>query len=271
MSENSPEGSECTGFFIPYRYRNDVRAIDYPPSAVILDRAEPTFREWIEAIEAFDKELQKIGGDPPAPRFEQDWFARLDLAACYTIVRRLAPSRIVEVGSGHSTRTMVRAAADGGLAIDISCVDPQPRAAIGELSVRHVASQVGEVGMQAFSDLQIGDVLFIDSSHLAQPGTDVDFLLNVVVPQLPSGVIVHIHDIFLPDSYPEVWDWRGYNEQLIVAAMLTSCSFEPLFASQFILRHTSLIAPYSPILRFPIQRGALETSLWLRKLSDAVT
>ena len=53
-----------------------------------------------------------------------------------------------------------------------------------------------------FEELGAGDILFIDSSHIAMPGTDVDRLFLDVLPRLPSGVLVHVHDILLPDAYP---------------------------------------------------------------------
>ena len=73
---------------------------------------------------------------------------------------------------------------------------------------------------ETLPDLAPGDVLSIDSSHILMPGTDVDILLNRVLPALPAGVLVHIHDVFLPDDYPPAWSWRGYNEQLGVAALV---------------------------------------------------
>ena len=61
------------------------------------------------------------------------------------------------------------------------------------------------------------------------PGTDVDFLFNQIFGQLKAGVIIHIHDIFLPDDYPQSWEWRGYNEQLGVAALLQGQGYDVLF------------------------------------------
>ena len=52
------------------------------------------------------------------------------------------------------------------------------------------------------------------------PGTDVDWLLNRILPRIAPGVLVHVHDVFLPDPYPRAWAWRGYNEQQAIAALL---------------------------------------------------
>ena len=78
-----------------------------------------------------------------------------------------------------------------------------------------------------------GDILFIDSSHIAMPGTDVDRLFLDVLPRLAGGTLVHIHDITLPDAYPEIWDWRGYNEQMLVGALLQGGGYELVFASHY--------------------------------------
>ena len=179
-------------------------------------------------------------------------------------MRRERPARIVEVGSGHSTRFLARAVADGGISTAITCIDPGPRARLDGLAVRHVPKLLAEADPALFAALGPGDVLFVDSSHVAVPGTDVDRLFLDVLPRLAPGVLVHVHDIFLPDAYPEDWAWRGYNEQLLVGALLQGGGFEPLFASRYVAtrlpdRLTGVLA------RLPLLPGAHESSLWLRK------
>ena len=117
-----------------------------------------------------------------------------------------------------------------------------------------------------FAPLIAGDVLFIDSSHLLMPGTDVDVLFNRVLPRLPAGVFVHIHDVFLPDAYPAAWDWRGYNEQLGVAALLQGGGFAPLWSSHYAVTRMKEQIAKSVIATLPFPEGAVESSLWLRKL-----
>ena len=153
----------------------------------------------LKLIEGYAAELESIGGaPPPAPRWDQDWFPRLDAAAAYAMVRSLRPRRIVEVGSGHSTRFLCRAVADGQLDTRIIAIDPRPRANIQGLKVEWMKLPVQQV--DPFPALEDNDILFIDSSHQVRPGNDLDFLLNRVIPRLPRGVRVHFHDIFLPDD-----------------------------------------------------------------------
>ena len=78
--------------------------------------------------------------------------------------------------------------------------------------------------------------------------------------------MIHFHDIFLPDPYPSEWDWRGYNEQQAVAALLCGGErFEPLFASRYVTRFMAERLAQSPVSSLPLPPGAFESSLWLRK------
>jgi hypothetical protein len=215
---------------------------------------------WIEDYQAA---LLAIGTEPPpAPRWNQDWFPRLDAAAAYAMVRSLKPRRIVEVGSGHSTRFLARAVADGGLDTRITAIDPKPRASVSGLDIEWMATPVQRVA--AFPPLGAGDMLFIDSSHQVKPGSDVEFLLKAVLPLLPAGVHVHFHDIFIPDDYPPEWEWRRYNEQAAVAALIESNLFAVEFASHALVSRTP--EKISGVLaRLPLLPGAIESSLWLTR------
>ena len=257
------------GWFIPYRYAGELpEPATRPPYgavAAIFEAALPAFRATLARVEDVAGDLAAIGADDPAPgpRWHQDWFPRLDAAVAYAVVRAAAPARIVEVGSGHSTRFMARAVADGGLATAIVAIDPAPRAAIDGLPITIHRSPLHEADPAVFGALEAGDILFIDSSHVLMPGSDVDDLLNRVLPSLPPGVLVHIHDILLPDPYPDAWTWRGYNEQQGVAPLLTSGAWQPLFSSHHVAsRHGDLLAS-GIVAALPILEGARETSLWL--------
>ena len=224
---------------------------------------EPFFAV-LDSIESYAAELEAIGEDaPPAPRWDQDWFPRLDAAAAYAMVRKEPPRRIIEVGSGHSTRFLCRAVADGKLATRITAIDPEPRAQIDGLNVEYLPRRVQDVATDFFKDLQPGDILFIDSSHQVKPGSDVEFLVDKVLPKLPAGVRLHFHDIFLPDDYPAHWTWRKYNEQAAVAALIER-GYWCEFSSHWIASRRAGLTERGVIGRLPLVRGALESSLWLR-------
>ena len=219
---------------------------------------------FLSSIEEYAADLEAIGaGPPPAPRWNQDWFPRLDAAAAYAVVRATRPRRIVEVGCGHSTRFMARAAADGGLDTRITAIDPQPRASLAGLDIEWLQSPVQRV--PAFPALGEGDILFIDSSHKLTPGSDVEFLLNAVLPMIPSGVRVHFHDIFIPDDYPAHWAWRRYNEQAAVASLLERNVFTVQFASHALVTRSAEDLP-PVVAKLPLVPGAIESSLWLTKI-----
>jgi hypothetical protein len=219
----------------------------------------------LSEIEVWAAELEAIGSQPPpAPRWDQDWFPRLDAAAAYAMVRHVKPRRIVEVGSGHSTRFLARAVADGSLDTRITAIDPQPRASIQKLDVKWIPAKVEHAGIEAFAGVASGDIVFIDSSHKLAPGCDVEFLFNEVLPRLPPGTHVHFHDIFLPDDYPPAWEWRRYNEQAAVASLIESDIFKIDFSSHAtVSRAPERIR--GVLARLPLVPGAIESSLWLTK------
>lgn len=253
------------GFFIPYRFAASVRAAGYPGLEPLFAAAEPRMRELVDAAAGFREQLAGFGGPPPAPRFEQDWFPRLDGAAAYAMVRQLRPRRIVEIGSGHSTRFMACAVADAAIGCEITCIDPSPRAKLAGLPVRHLPVVLADAGPQVLGGLEAGDLLFVDSSHIAMPGTDVDRLLGDVLPGLPAGVVLHVHDIFLPDGYPEDWSWRGYSEQLPIACLLQGGGYDILFASHWVATRRAAWLAEAGLAGLPLAPGARESSLWLLK------
>ena len=264
-------GGRPGGFFIPYRHAAAVRPGGYPALEPLFAAAMPDMLRWLGRIEALGDRLLGLSGPPPQPRWEQDWFPRLDGAALYAIVHGGRPRRVLEIGSGHSTRFIVQAVRDGKVDCAVTCIDPQPRADIARLPVETHPRLFGREDASLARELGAGDILLIDSSHVAMPGSDVDLLVNEVLPQLAAGVLVHVHDIFLPDPYPEAWTWRGYNEQLAVAPLLHGGGYAIRFASHYLAsRHPERVAS-GVVGRLPLAAGSYESSLWLEKLPAAPT
>ncbi|MBK1696907.1 class I SAM-dependent methyltransferase [Rhodovibrio salinarum] len=263
-------GLKARGIFIPYRHADRLpepgRRDAYPQQGELLRGREPAMRGWLDTLDGLDTELRAIPetGGPPEPRWRQGWFAPLDAAMAYTVVRTRKPRRIVEVGSGHSTRFLARAARDGGLETQITCIDPAPRATLEGQPVHFRQETLQEAGLAAVAELLPGDLLFIDSSHVLAPGSDVDLVLTQLLAHLPQGALVHLHDIFLPDDYPADWAWRGYNEQSGIAPILTS-GWRVLFASHYAATRMTDRVQAGTVGRLPTESEAIPSSLWLEK------
>ncbi len=261
-------GMKRRGFFIPYSRAENVAGYEHHSYCWIrhlFDEHRQIFTALLDEIEANRAALLAISGlEPPLPRFEQDWFPRLDAVAHYTMVRSRKPRRIIEVGSGHSTRFICRAVADGALQTRVTAIDPQPRADIAELPVRLLRASLQDVELGVFDEIAPGDFVCVDSSHILMPGTDVDVMINHVLPMLPAGCFVFFHDIFLPDAYPRDWAPTGYNEQNAVAILLQG-QYEPVFASAYAVRHMADAVNATVLADIPLHPGGIENGLWLRK------
>jgi predicted O-methyltransferase YrrM len=255
-------GLKPRGWFIPHRYAPLLpppgAQPPYPAIERLFEEHAGPFAAVLDAVDARADALESCKA-----MFEQSWFPSLDAAVAYALVRERKPRHIIEVGSGHSTRLLSKAL--GGVG-EILAIDPAPRADIADLpGVRVKSSTLQAAPDSVFDGLMQGDVLFIDSSHILMPGSDVDILLNRVLPRLPSGTLVHIHDIFLPFDYPAIWGWRAYNEQQGVVPLLTSGAFKPIFSSVWAERRMADRLAASVIARLPRPPDALPASLWLEK------
>ena len=255
-------GLKPRGWFIPHRYAPLLpppgAQPPYPAIERLFEEHAGQFGTVLDAVDARADALESCKA-----MFEQSWFPSLDAAVAYALVRERKPRHIIEVGSGHSTRLLSKAV--GGVG-EILAIDPAPRADIADLpGVRVKSSTLQAAPETVFDSLVQGDVLFIDSSHILMPGSDVDILLNRVLPRLPSGTLVHIHDIFLPFDYPAIWGWRAYNEQQGVVPLLTSGAFKPIFSSVWAERRMADRLAASVISRLPRPPDALPASLWLEK------
>lgn len=258
-------GGRPGGFFIPYRHaKTVVPPQHYPEIEALLRAHDDEFAAVLAQAEAYADRLAGFHGPPPAPRLSQDWFPRLDAAIAYTLVRDRKPVTIIEVGSGHSTRFMAQALADAGRG-SLVAFDPAPRASLDGLPVQLHRRVLSEGDVPTTALLRASDILFIDSSHIAMPGTDVDLLVSRIIPSLARGVLLHVHDVFLPDAYPQGWRWRGYNEQIVVAALLAGGAFKVIFPCHYAATRLAPRIAAGPLGRLPLVPGAYETSIWLER------
>ena len=211
------------------------------------------------------RDLQDPTANPVSYGFDQIWYSSPDAEVLYTVVREYQPRTIVEIGSGNSTKVSRLAILDGRLDTRLVSVDPNPRNDVKPFVDEFYGQRVETVQSKALlTGLQPNDILFIDSSHEVKTGSDVVFLFLNIIPQLAPGVLIHIHDIFLPYDYPKEWvvkeKW-GFTEQYIVQCLLMATNdYEVLWAGHYLQRTKPTFAEY-----FPHLRGRMAKSLWLRK------
>jgi hypothetical protein len=69
-------------------------------------------------------------------------------------------------------------------------------------------------------------------------GGAVPYLFLEVIPRLTPGLLIHVHDVFLPEAYPEPWvtrDLRFYTEQYLLQAFLAfNGSFEVILMVNYL-------------------------------------
>ena len=157
-----------------------------------------------------------------------------------------------------------------GGALDFTCIEPYPPDFLGDgidgIS-RLIVSQVEQVPVDTFLALGPGDFLFIDTSHTVKTGGDVVFLLQEVLPRLAPGVIIHIHDIFLPWDYPQEWVLvgRAWNEQYAVRSFLSfNSAFEIMLSVAWLSQFEPEVLAGS-LPDFPQAYGDGGGSLWIRR------
>jgi hypothetical protein len=252
------------GWFIPHRYAPLLPPAGaqppYPAIEAMFERERAAFERVLDLVDANAAALEEM-----SRLLDQAWFPALDAAVAFALVRERQPQRIVEIGSGHSTRVLSRAVQEFGG--KIWAIDPEPRADIAGLAGASIVPTTLQAAPgDIFIQLAAGDILFVDSSHILMPGSDVDLVLNRILPALPEGVMVHIHDIFLPFDYPAAWGWRNYNEQQGVFPLLATGAYTPLFSSVWAERRLGKRLARSTVARLPRQPDAMATSLWLQKV-----
>ena len=152
-----------------------------------------------------------------------------DAEYLYNMIRHLKPKRIIEIGCGSSTLMTVNAYKknkqdDSSYDCKITCIEPYEEPWLEQLGVDILRSKLEDIDVSIFKTLEKNDILFIDSSHIIRPQGDVLMEYLEILPQLNSGVIIHIHDIFSPKDYPDRWIFgkqhRLWNEQYLLEAFL---------------------------------------------------
>jgi hypothetical protein len=161
-----------------------------------------------------------------------DYFGHMDSLVLFGLLRLLAPKRYVEVGSGWSSALVLDTKENYLTELETTFIEPHPDRLRSLLrpndaeQTRIIEQPVQQVDLSVFEQLEPGDILFIDSTHVSKVGSDVNHLFFNVLPHVAPGVWIHVHDIGYPFEYPREWIYEGrsWNEAYLLRALLTDSS-----------------------------------------------
>ncbi|GAB64078.1 MAG: class I SAM-dependent methyltransferase [Candidatus Jettenia sp.] len=224
----------------------------------------------------YNSELEVIPIEKPKEPlgfFHNNSFGVGDAEILYNMVRHFKTKKVIEIGSGFSTRMMKKALdknrEEGFLSSHI-CIEPYEMHWLESLGIdKVIRSKVEDVDPILFNELRENDILFIDSSHVLRIGGDVFVEYLQIIPNLRKGVLVHIHDIFLPNEYPRFWIMnkrRFWTEQYLLQAFLAfNSKFEVLLAVNYLASYYSEeFSLKCPVYAKKLKRGT--GSFWIRKI-----
>lgn len=191
----------------------------------------------------------------------------------YNIIRHFKPKQIIEIGSGSSTLMGINAIKankkeDANYQCKHLCFEPYEQPFLETLEVDLIRKRVELLDHSIFAELNENDILFIDSSHVIRPQGDVLFEYLEILPQLSSGVIVHIHDIFTPKDYLDEWVYNHvlWNEQYLLEAFLSlNKEYKIIGALNYLSHnHKNVLEDVCPILASQDNREP--GSFWMKKI-----
>ena len=263
---------------VPKNYYSPIPDLRTLPADIWDRRSELRGIEWdldaqVAWIERELADAMREFAPPPGYSPDNPSYGRVGADLLHGVVRGLRPRRIVELGSGQSTLIMAAATERNraeGAETELRTFDPFPTVARpglpGLASLEAVRAQ--DVPLEVFTALRDGDVLFVDTTHTVKLGSDVNHIVLDVLPALAPGVLVHVHDIFLPYEYPRRWhEESGFHwaEQYLLQAFL-ACNpgFEVLAATFALCRDRSdAMERLAPTWR----PGAEASAFWLRSVA----
>ncbi len=220
-------------------------------------------KDRIWEIQSSEKET-----DATKPTWNNGFLPGLDIIGIYTLITEYKPKKYIEIGSGNSTKVAYKAKTDQRLSTEIISIDPQPRAEIDHLANKVIRKPFENIDFNILDELHENDILFVDNSHRILPNSDAMVFFLEILPRLKKGVIVHIHDIYLPYDYPQFMCDRFYSEQYGLAMYLLANAkkYETLLPNYFIYEDKELSETLSPMWNHPNLQGVEKHggSYWLR-------
>ena len=264
----------------PYPIRPTQRwGYGKPPHAGLVRifmEQQDNYAAFLADIAAQSRQFEIIARDLPEddlePRWNNGWLPALDGMSIYTALATRNPRRFIEVGSGNSTKFAAKAIRDLDLRTRIFSIDPSPRSGIDQLCHRTLRVSLESLDLSFFDHVTAEDIVFVDCSHRALQNSDVTAFFLDVLPMLPAGTWIGIHDICLPVDYPPGWEKRYYSEQYLLACILlfSRGAFRTLLPSMYLSITPALLAPVAHLGEMPELKGRpLAGSIfWMEKLRD---
>jgi predicted O-methyltransferase YrrM len=202
-------------------------------------------------------------------------FESVDAEIYYCMIRYFKPKRIFEIGSGYSTliaaQAVMKNKEEFGNDTELIAIEPYPNETLkrGFSGLSELRTSIlQDIKLSEFDTLCENDILFIDSSHILRIGSDVQYEYLELLPRLNKGVIIHVHDIFLPAEYKRDWihnDHRFLNEQYLLQAFLAfNDAFEILWGGS--LMHLTQTKELEKAFASYDKDSAWPGSFWLRKI-----
>ncbi len=150
--------------------------------------------------------------------FDNTFYSYTDAIILYSFIRHFKPKQIIELGSGFSSAVMMDVnTLFFNNTIKLTFIEPYPKRLYSLMNENDkkthtcIKENAQEIDLSVFKKLNSGDILFIDSTHVAKTGSDVNYILFSILPVLKKGVLIHFHDIFYPFEYPKEWVYKGNN------------------------------------------------------------
>jgi hypothetical protein len=156
-------------------------------------------------------------------------YMAVDAHVYWCMILHYKPKRIVEIGAHASTMISTAAVAalreESGHVCRIDAIEPFPTDYLRRENGRTITlieKKVQELPLSYFLELEAGDILFVDSTHMMRQGSDVQYEYLEIIPRLKPGVLIHVHDVSLPRHYPKVYfdNQLYWNEQYFLQALL---------------------------------------------------
>jgi predicted O-methyltransferase YrrM len=258
--------------FLEYPVKFQPRTSPHPELNQLIDTHRAQYKARLQQLLTFQPQLTQIKkasevvGDIE-PGWNNGFLPGLDIAVLYGMLALTKPKRYVEIGSGNSTKVAYKAKQDHQLTTQITSIDPYPRASIDQLADVVIRKPFEETDLSDLLSLEAGDILFVDNSHRILPNSDAMVFFLEVLPRLKKGVLVHIHDIYLPYDYPQFMCDRFYSEQYGLAMYLLAnpTKYKTIMPNYFVSEDADLKTILNPLWNHAALQG-VEThggSFWL--------